>query len=83
MSRSYHAARRLRVRAAFLADRDRSAAGRLAAAWPPSRPPLRDGEWSSFLPRPEPLFLPPWVSLLTVAQARRSASRSGTPLRYE
>src|SRR5580704_10151482 len=30
-------------------------------------------------PRPEPLFLPPPVSLLTVAQARRSASFSETP----
>ena len=27
-----------------------------------------------FLPRPEPLFLPPPVSLFTVAHARRSAS---------
>jgi hypothetical protein len=34
---------------------------------------LRDEAWLTFLPRPEPLFLPPPVSLLTVAQARRSA----------
>jgi Plants and Prokaryotes Conserved (PCC) domain len=41
---SIYAARRLRVRAAFFAERDRAAAGRFAAAWPPSRPPLREGE---------------------------------------
>jgi hypothetical protein len=39
-----YAALRFLVRAAFLADRDRSVAGRLAAAAPPSRPPLWDGE---------------------------------------
>jgi hypothetical protein len=32
-----------------------------------------------FLPRPEPLFFPPPVSLFTVAQARRSASLRETP----
>src|SRR5438034_190827 len=37
MPSSCHAARRLRVRAAFLAERDRAAAGRLAAVLPPSR----------------------------------------------
>ena len=40
----YQAARRLRVRAAFFADSDRSLAGRSADACPPSFPPLREGE---------------------------------------
>jgi len=35
---------------------------------------LRDEERFSVFPRPEPLFLPPPDSLLTVAQARRFAS---------
>src|SRR5947209_5017476 len=70
---------RLRVAAAFFADSDHAAAGREAAALPPSFPPLRDGAVFSGLPRPLPLFLPPPVSLFTVAQARRSASSSGTP----
>jgi hypothetical protein len=39
-----HAARRFLVCAAFLADRDFSAAGRLADAAPPKRPPFLDGE---------------------------------------
>src|SRR5689334_18353106 len=43
------------------------------------RPPLRDETFVSGTPRPEPLWLPPPVSLFTVAQARRSASFSGTP----
>jgi hypothetical protein len=64
----------LRVAAAFVAERERAAAGRFAAARPPMRPPLRAEAWLTALPRPEPLFLPPPVSLLTVAQARRSAS---------
>jgi len=38
---SYEAARRLRVRAAFLAEAERAAAGRRADARPPSLPPLR------------------------------------------
>ena len=42
-------------------------------------PPVRDGLLSGFFPRPEPLFLPPPVDLLTVAQARRSASSFGVP----
>ena len=71
------AARRLRVAAALRAERERAAAGRCADARPPSRPPFRDEAWLTFLPRPEPLFLPPPVSLLTVAQARRSASFCG------
>ena len=52
-------------------------AGREAEALPPILPPLRRGEVSSACPRPEPLFLPPPVSLFTVAQARRSASLLG------
>src|SRR5690606_10021430 len=67
-------ARLLRVRAALRADAARAAAGRLAAARPPILPPLRDAAWLVFLPRPEPLFLPPCDSLLTVAHARRAAS---------
>src|SRR5688572_20733668 len=43
------------------------------------RPPLRDDTLVSGTPRPEPLLLPPPVSLFTVAHARRSASSSGTP----
>jgi hypothetical protein len=31
------------------------------------------------LPRPLPLFFPPWLSLLTVAHARRAASLPLTP----
>ena len=41
------AALRLRVAAAFFAEAERSAAVRLAAAWPPRRPPLREGSWFS------------------------------------
>jgi hypothetical protein len=70
---------RLRVAAAFFADAERSAAERLADAWPPSRPPFRDEAWDSDFPRPDPLFFPPPLSLLTVAHALRSASSSGTP----
>jgi len=69
------------VAAALRAERERAAAERLAEARPPSRPPLRDEAWLSLRPRPEPLFLPPWLSRLTVAQARRSASRRETPRR--
>jgi hypothetical protein len=57
----------LRVRAAFLAERERAAFERAAEARPPVRPPLREAAWLSFLPRPEPDFLPPLLSLLTVA----------------
>src|ERR1051325_302621 len=76
--RAQPALRRLRVAAAFLADRERASAGRRAAARPPSRPPLRDDTCVSGTPRPEPLLLPPPSSLFTVAQARRSASFFGT-----
>jgi hypothetical protein len=62
----------------FFAEADR-AAGRLAAAAPPFAPPLFDEAVVVFRPRPDPLFLPPPLSLLTVAQARRSASSSETP----
>src|SRR5262245_36497569 len=70
---------RRRVAAAFRADADRADVGRDADARPPIRPPLRDEERLSGTPRPEPLLLPPPLSLFTVAHARRSASRSGTP----
>ena len=46
---------------------------------PPFRPPLRDALLLSFLPRPLPLFFPPWLSLFTVAHARRDASFLLTP----
>jgi hypothetical protein len=46
------------------------------AAFPP---PFREELWLSFLPRPEPDFLPPWLLLFTVAQALRSASLCETP----
>src|SRR4051794_30133916 len=49
----------------------RPAVFRLAAARPPLRPPLRAGPLFVARPRPDPLFLPPWSILLTVAQARR------------
>lgn len=72
---------RLRVAAAFLADALRSAAERLAEAWPPFSPPLWAAGCPVCLPRPEPPgFLPPPSSLLTVAQALLLASLSETPL---
>jgi len=46
---------------------------------PPFRPPFRDEARDSFLPRPEPDFLPPPDSLLTVAYARLLASLADTP----
>src|SRR5438270_13589272 len=74
---------RLRVAAAFFAERERAAAGRLADALPPRGPPMRPPFLAETLvsgtPRPEPLLLPPPVSLFTVAQARRSASFFGVP----
>src|SRR5262245_37290189 len=73
------AALRVRVADALRADAERLAAGRLAAARPPSRPPLREALRFSGLPLPEPLFLPPPVSAFTVAQARRAASLRRTP----
>jgi hypothetical protein len=64
-----------------LAEAERSAAVREAAALPPFSPPLWAAGWPVDLPRPEPpAFLPPPSSLLTVAQARRSASLAETPL---
>jgi hypothetical protein len=70
------AARLLRVVAAFFAALDRLALDRLAWLF---LPPLLADAVFSFLPRPDPLFLPPPVCLLTVAHARFSASSSETP----
>ena len=70
---------RFRVAAAFRAEAERDDLVREAAARPPFLPPFRDELRLVFLPRPEPLFLPPPVSLFTVAQARRSASPVETP----
>jgi hypothetical protein len=76
---------RLRVAVAFIAERDRAAAGRLAEALPPRGPPILPPRFEDTLvsgaPRPEPLLLPPPVSLLTVAHARRSASFLPRPRR--
>jgi hypothetical protein len=71
---------RFRVAAAFRADADFAALLLAAEARPPFFPPFRDGPRFSFLPRPDPLFLPPPVSAFTVAQARRAASPRETPL---
>jgi hypothetical protein len=70
---------RRRVAAAFLADAERADFGREAEARPPFFAPLRAGARDVFFPRPEPLFFPPPDILFSVAQARRSASSSGTP----
>lgn len=70
---------RLRVAAAFLADFDREAFERFADEAPPFFAPLRLEALLVVFPRPDPLRFPPPVSLFTVAQARRSASLSGTP----
>jgi hypothetical protein len=77
--KDYRPARRARVLAAFLAEADRAAAERPADAAPPLRPPFVAGAFLVGLPLPDPLFLPPPDILLTVAQARRSASLSPTP----
>jgi hypothetical protein len=71
---------RARVRAAFFAEAVRACAGLAAAAAPPNRPPFRAGALSTGFPLPEPEALPPPVIAFTVAQARRSASFSLTPL---
>jgi HAMP domain-containing protein len=64
----------------FIADADRAAFGRDAAALPPSLPPLWAGDGFLGLPYPEPPgFSPPRSILFTVAHARRSASSFGTP----
>ena len=47
--------------------------------FPPFLPPFRAGALLLFLPRPDPLFFPPLSDLLTVAQARFSASFFETP----
>jgi hypothetical protein len=72
-------ARRRRVAAAFFADADRDDLEREPAARPPIRPPLREELLLVFLPRPDPLFFPPPVSLFTVAHARFAASPRETP----
>ena len=71
---------RARVRAALFAEAERIRAGLPAEAAPPSRPPFRAGALFIDFPRPEPDALPPPVIAFTVAQARRSASFSSTPL---
>jgi hypothetical protein len=71
--------RRVRVAAAFRAEADLAALLRAAAARPPFFPPFLDGARFTFFPRPDPLFFPPPVSLLTVAHARRAASFRDTP----
>jgi hypothetical protein len=48
-------------------------------AAPPFLPPRLEGVVSFFLPRPEPLFLPPPSCAFTVAYARRSASFFESP----
>ena len=63
-----------REAAAFLAEADRSSFEREAEAAPPFRPPFSEETVVSGRPRPEPDLLPPPLSLLTVAHARRSAS---------
>ena len=67
------------MRAAFRAEAERAEAGRRAEAAPPLWPPFLLEAWLSFLPRPLPDFLPPPVSLFTVAQARRLASFDPVP----
>ena len=71
----------LRVAAAFFAEAERCSGVRALEAAPPFLPPALLDSWLSGTPRPLPDLLPPPDSLLTVAQARASASPSGTPLR--
>ncbi|HET6796393.1 MAG TPA: hypothetical protein VFH40_04460 [Gemmatimonadales bacterium] len=71
--------RRRRVAAPRRAAADRLDLDRDAVARPPRRPPFLEELLLRFFPRPEPLFLPPPVSLFTVAQARRAASPRDTP----
>ena len=68
-----------RVAAAFLADADRAAAGRLADAVPPKRPPFFAGACDDRLPTPDPDFLPPWSEAFTVAHARCFAWEGESP----
>src|SRR5207248_2477284 len=70
---------RVRVLAAFFAEVERSSLERVAEG---ARPFLRSVFAGALLlgwPRSDPLLLPPAVILFTVAEARRSASSSGTP----
>ena len=69
---------RRRLEVDFLAEEEREDLRELEAL-PPLRPPFLDELRLDFFPLPEPLFLPPPVSLFTVAQARRSASFRDTP----
>ena len=59
------------------AERDEEARDPLAA--PPLRPPFLALAFDVERPRPEPLASPPPLDLLTVAQARPSASPASTP----
>jgi len=68
-----------RLDALLRAAPDRLDLERDAAARPPFLPPFLEELRLDFFPRPDPLFFPPPVSLFTVAQARRSASRRETP----
>ena len=70
---------RFLVAAAFLAEAERLAEGRAAEAAPPFLPPFLLDACETALPRPLPDFLPPPVSLFTVAQARRLASAEPVP----
>ena len=72
-------ARRRRVAAAFFAAADLDDLDRDAEARPPTFPPFREELRLVFLPRPDPLFFPPPVSLFTVAHARFAASPRETP----
>ena len=72
-------ARRFRVAAAFRAEADRADLLRWAEARPPRRPPFFAGPLLVLRPRPEPDLRPPPDIAFSVAQARRSASSSGTP----
>src|SRR5215208_6283903 len=76
LRRCRHDALRFLVAAAFF-----PAARRFAVDWllPPMRPPFLEEARDSVLPRPEPDFLPPPVSLFTVAQARAFAVFFDTP----
>jgi hypothetical protein len=65
--------------AVFLVEADLALEGRRPEAAPPFLPPFFAGALFTALPRPEPLFLPPPVMALTVAQARFSASSSDMP----
>jgi len=81
--RAYRDARRLRVAVAFMAERERAARRPprrgLAAARSADTTTFARGRVASLLAAAGAALLAAWVSLLTVAQARRSASLRGTP----